>query len=201
MLCFYSTWLSYNTTQRLVTMPMETIQVQQKYSIQEACLKEPNRCHWRYGFIYPKCSQDKSCQLKHHYLHECAKRSCQISLTVGTISEHVRLSKWFVADYLIGTDTGDISTEKFSKMVSVTWTNACRMMMTLRQSVRGRNYGYWLDELVEVDEWLSKVHLTTSNFRSFLAGTSVAEPTIANRRWSCADSSFPYLHLEAYQLL
>ena len=103
-------------------------------------------------------------------------------MTVGTISKHVRLSKWFVADYLIGTDTGDISTEKFSKMVSVTWTNACRMMMTLHQSVRGRNYGYWLDELVEVDEWLSKVHLATSNFRSFLAGTSVAEPTIANRR-------------------
>ena len=144
MSCFYNTWLLYNTTQRLVTMLMGTIQVQQKYSIQETSLKKLNRYLWRYGFISPKCTQEKSYQLKHHYLHECAKRSCQISMTVGTISEHVRLSKWFLADYLIGTDTGDISTEKFSKMVSVTWTNACRMMMTLRQSVRGRNYGYWL---------------------------------------------------------
>ena len=71
----------------------------QKYSTQEVCLEELSRHHWKGGFICPKCSHDKSCQLKYRHLHECAKCGRQVSPTASTVFEHTRLPlpKWFAA--------------------------------------------------------------------------------------------------------
>ena len=89
----------------------------QKCSTQEAGLEELNwRCRDN-GFICPKCSHDKSYQLKHRYLQECAKCDRQVSPTAGTVYEHTRLplSKWFAAVYLMGADKGGILAERLSK--------------------------------------------------------------------------------------
>ena len=49
--------------------PTKNFECTQKYSTQDACLKELNRHHWTNGFICPKCSHDKSYQLKYRHLH------------------------------------------------------------------------------------------------------------------------------------
>ena len=125
-----------------------------KYSTQEACLEELNRRRWKNGFICPKCSHDKSYQLKHHHLHECAKYSRQVSPTAGIVFEHTRLPlpKWFAAIYLMGADKGGISAQRLCKMIGVAWPTAYRMLRKLRQSMVDRDRGYWLEGLLEVDD-------------------------------------------------
>ena len=126
----------------------------QKYSTQDACLEELNRRRWKNGFICPKCSHDKSYQLKYRHLHECAKCGHQVSPTAGTVFEHTRLPlpKWFAAIYLMVADKGGISAQRLSKMIGVSWPTAYRMLKNLRQAMGDRDRSYWLEGLVEMDD-------------------------------------------------
>ena len=93
----------------------------QKCLTQEACLEELNWRCWENGFICLKCSHNKSYQLKHRHLQECAECGRQVSLTVGTVYEHTRLplSKWFAAIYLMEADKGGILAEWLSKNIGL----------------------------------------------------------------------------------
>ena len=124
-----------------------------KYSTQEACLEELNRHRWKNGFICPKCGHDKSYELKHRHLHECAKCGRQVSPTAGTVFEHTRLPlpKWFEAIYLMSANKGRISAQGLSRNINVSWPTAHRMLKKLRPSMRGRNRGDWLEGLVKLN--------------------------------------------------
>lgn len=124
----------------------------QKCSTQEAGLEELNWRCWDNGFICPKCSHDKSYQLKHRYLQECAKCDRQVSPTAGTVYEHTRLplSKWFAAIYLVGADKGGILTEWLSKNIGL--VDCLSNIEEITPVGGGRGCGYWLDGLVEVGD-------------------------------------------------
>ena len=113
----------------------------QKYSTREACLEELNRHRWKNGFNCPNYGHEKSNQLKHLHLHECAKYDRQVLPSAGTVFEYTRLPlpKWFASMYLMGVDKGGISAERLSRMVDVSWPTAYRMLRKLRQSMGNLN--------------------------------------------------------------
>lgn len=119
----------------------------------------------------PKCVEDKFFQLGYNHLHDRAKCSSHISLTVWSVFKHVCFHTLFVATYPIGTDKDEISAGRFSKMVGMGWPNAYRMLMTSCKSMSNRDYQYRRDGIVEMDEWSLNVHLGISNFGNFLAKT------------------------------
>lgn len=125
----------------------------QKYSTQEACLKELNQYRWKNGFICPRCGHDKSYQLKHRHLHECTKCGCKVSLTADAVFEPTRLplSKWFATFYLMGTDNAGIFAQRFSKMIGVFWPSFYQMLRNLCQAMGDRDCVYRFKGLVEVD--------------------------------------------------
>ena len=150
----------------------------QKYSTQEACLKESNQHRWKNGFICPRCGHNKSYQLKHRHLHECTKCGCKDSPTADTIFEPTRLPlpKWFATFYLMGADKAGIFAQRLSKMIGVFWPSFYRMLRNLRQVVGDR--GYRFKRLVEVDN-------------AFVGGVSQAREVAVQRtkswwflRWS-----------------
>ena len=109
----------------------------QRYSTQEVCLEDLNRYRRKNGFICPKCSHDKSWQLKHHHVHRCGMYGRQVSPTAVPVLKFtsLQLLKWFASVYLTGADKGGILVERLSNMIGVSRLVAFRMLKNLCQSM------------------------------------------------------------------
>ena len=143
--------------------PSNFIEWVQMCSTQVPCLEELNRYRWKIGLVYPKRRHVKSCQLKHRHLHKCTKYERQDLPTVGTAFVHswLQLLKRFVAIYLMRSEHGRISIERFSKMIGMALPTANQLY---RHQVN-------VPLPQKVDKSLSKVHIVIINFKSFLVGS------------------------------
>ena len=102
-------------------------------------------------FACPHCG---GYQTEVQWLYEYQQRHRQTSVNSGTLFHATKLSltKWFWAIYWLGTDKGGISALRLSKLISVTWRTAYRMLRKLRAAMCHQDSIYRLSDVVELDD-------------------------------------------------
>lgn len=76
-----------------------------RFEAEESCWNYLTARRWPDGFVCPKCGHKHGYRLSNG-LYQCTRYYRQISVTAGTVlhHNHVSLSKWFLAFYLVSQD-------------------------------------------------------------------------------------------------
>lgn len=101
--------------------------------------------------VCPICGE-QHCTLRKDGRYRCNKCKHNFSVTVGTIFENtkIKLSKWFMAMYLISSHKKGISSHQLGRDLKVTQNTAWYMLMKIR-SLYGPSEGFYSGD-VELDE-------------------------------------------------
>lgn len=129
------------------------IQVAQYFKDEETCKEHLAKFRWNGNITCPHCNHDKVYKTSSGY--KCANPKCykKFTVTVGTFFENskIKLSKWFLAIYIITSHKKGISSIQLSKDIDVTQKTAWFMLHRLREMLRECS-PKMLCGMVEVDE-------------------------------------------------
>ncbi len=124
-----------------------------RFSTEEACQKYLAALRWRSGYICPKCG------CRHGYRlfngrYQCAQCRHQVSVTAGTVlhRSHVRLTRWFLAFYLVCQDKRGISAVQLAIQLGVTYKTAWYMLKRIRTAMGQRDETHRLNGVIEFDD-------------------------------------------------
>lgn len=124
------------------------------YGTEKQCFNALFQWCWPDGFICPKCSGKKSCQLSTRQLQQCNACHHQTSLTAGTIFESTKLplTTWFLGLYFITQDKKGISALELMRRLGVSYKAAWRMKQKLMQVMMEREQSKMLSGFIELDD-------------------------------------------------
>jgi transposase-like protein len=119
---------------------------------EDECKKHLAFSRWGGTTVCPYCENDKCYTTKTGY--KCAKCRRVFSVTVGTIfhDSRIKLTKWYIALYLITAHKKGISSHQLARDIDVTQKTAWYMLHRLRHTFKDNGYTEKLSKTVEVDE-------------------------------------------------
>lgn len=135
----------HNLHELIATMPDE-----------KTCREYLAKSRWPDGkVICPYCGFEKCYVIENGRRYKCGSTKCykKFSVTVGTIMEasNIKLNKWFLAIYLIGSHKKGISSYQLGKDIGVSQKCAWFMLHRIRELMRVKT-DMKLDNIVEIDE-------------------------------------------------
>jgi hypothetical protein len=132
---------------------MNILEFQQRFDTDDACRDHLFRIRWPLGWPCPKCGGTDFYKITTRNIYEC-KCGHQVSLTAGTImhGSHTPLRKWFWAIYLAAHDKRGVSALRLKKELQIAYQTAWLMLHKIRHAMSGRDSGYLLAGIVEMDE-------------------------------------------------
>jgi hypothetical protein len=124
------------------------LQGQQRDDTEKACASKLAKYRWPNGFICPKCGHDSSYYIASRKVYQCCRCRNQVSVTAGTLfhSTNLPLVKWFLAIYLMASETGGISALRLSKHIDVSWPTARNMLQKIRAAMVNQDIIYHLKD-------------------------------------------------------
>jgi len=131
------------------------VEFMRRYGTEEACREHLYQMRWPEGFICPKCGiKDNPFNIKSRNKLQCRHCNHQASVTAGTIMDKSRtkLTKWFLAIYLIGTDKRGCSALRLKKELKIAYDTAWTMSHKIRNAMAQRDSAYRLTGIVDMDE-------------------------------------------------
>lgn len=132
-------------------MPLGTFM--RLFSTEEQCQKYLWSLRWKEGFACPCCKSHHGYRLSSG-LYQCADCHHQTSATAGTVlhGSHTRLTKWFLAFYLVCMDKRGISATQLASQIGVTYKTAWFMLKRIRIAMGQRDSNYKLSGIIEFDD-------------------------------------------------
>jgi len=133
--------------------PKTTIEFEQRFTTEEACLKYLAEIRWPEGFYCPRCGHRQAWITKRG-VYRCKNCDCQVSITAGTIFHGTRkpLKLWFHAIWYITSQKNGVSAMGLKQVLGLNryetvwiWLHKLRIAMVRP----GRDC---LSGTVEVDE-------------------------------------------------
>ena len=134
-------------------------------TLQEAVMhfSDPKVCEdaliasrWPRGVVCPTCGSEKVRRLETQKRWECSNKHPrrQFSAKKGTIFEDspIKLSKWFVAIWLISSAKNGISSYELGRAIGVTQKSAWFVLHRIRLAMQARSFEKKFDGEGEVDE-------------------------------------------------
>ena len=136
---------------RIKRMPLGTFI--KRFSTEVQCWEYLASLRWKDGFVCPHCKFHRGYLLSSG-LYQCAKCRRQTSVTAGTVlhGSHTRLTKWFLAFYLVCMDKRSISATQLSFQLGVTYKTAWYMLKRIRIAMGQRDSKYRLSGIIEFDD-------------------------------------------------
>ena len=127
---------------------------QQHFSDEKTCLQAIVKQRWPEGFCCPRCQHGKGWLLQTRHVFECADCHHHTSITAGTLFHNTKLPlvKWFWCIYWLSSDKGSISALRLTKLISVSWLTAQRMLRKFRIAMGDQNGLYKLTGTIELDD-------------------------------------------------
>ena len=124
-----------------------------KFSSERQCREYLALLRWQSGYICPKCGCRHGYRLSNGR-YQCAQCRHQVSVTAGTVlhRSHVRLTKWFLAFYLVCQDKRGISAVQLTMQLGVTYKTAWYMLQRIRTAMGQRDETHWLSGVFEFDD-------------------------------------------------
>ena len=154
--------------------PKTTIEFEQRFGTEEACLKYLAKSRWPDGFYCPRCGHKKACIAKRG-VYRCKNCDYQVSVTSGTIFHGTRkpLQLWFHAIWYITSQKNGVSAMGLKQVLGLNryetvwiWLHKLRRAMvrpgrdSLSGAVNHISYHRGRPERIRVDngpEFISKV--------------------------------------------
>ena len=129
------------------------LEFQKRFADDDSCRDHLFRIRWPEGLTCPKCGGKEFYKITKRNIYEC-KCGHQVSLTAGTImhGSHTPLKKWFWAIYLAAHDKRGVSSLRLKKELQIAYQTAWLMLHKIRHAMSGRDSGYLLAGIVEMDE-------------------------------------------------
>jgi len=126
------------------------------YADLDTCQAELVAARWPRGVTCPTCGRTDVAYLANQRRWQCKGKhpKRQFSAKIGTIFEDspIKLSKWFVAIWLISSAKNGISSYELSRSIGVTQKSAWFMLHRIRLAMQARSFEKKFDSEVEVDE-------------------------------------------------
>ena len=134
--------------------PLNLIDFMKRFQTEEQCRDFLFKLRWPEGFMCPKCAHTGYYEIKSRHLYHCSKCGHQASVTANTIfhGSHTPLTKWFVAIFMMADDKRGISAAKLARNINVSQPTAWLMLHKIRKAMAGRDSGYILSKIVEIDD-------------------------------------------------
>lgn len=132
---------------------MNIIQIINKFSTQEDCIKYLETKRWGDTPICPYCESDNNYKAKDRHRHHCNSCRKSFSVTIGTIFHDTRLplQKWFLAIALILNAKKGISSRQLARDLELPVKTAWSLSHRIRKAMKG-NQADFLSGIVEMDE-------------------------------------------------
>jgi len=132
---------------------MDILKFQKRFATSDNCRDHLFKIRWPNGLTCPICKGKKFYKIQNRNVYEC-RCGHQISLTAGTImhGSHTPLNKWFWAIYMVAHDKRGISALRLEKELEVSYPTAWLMLHKIRYAMKGRDGGYLLAGIAEMDE-------------------------------------------------
>ena len=175
-------------------MPQNTIQFQPGQSLAEffalygteaQCEATLERRRWPAGFVCPVCGEQahSSFCVEGRQYWQCAQCRTQTSLLSGTLFQATKLplTKWFLAEYLIGQNKNDFSALSLKRHLGVSYRAAWRVKHKLMEAMAERESTRRLHGVVIADDaYLGGVHAGkpgrgSPNKMPFIAAVELSE--------------------------
>ncbi|MFD1675958.1 IS1595 family transposase [Alicyclobacillus fodiniaquatilis] len=133
---------------------LNLLEIQRRFSTEEACREHLFQIRWPEGFQCPKCDHHQAYVITDRHLHQCANCHHQVSVTAGTIfhKTHTSLVKWFLAIYLVSHDKRGVSASFLARELDLGYKTAWLLLHKIRKAMRDRDAKYQLAGIVELDE-------------------------------------------------
>lgn len=127
-----------------------------KFADETVCREHLIKQRWPDGkVICQYCGHDKCYRIENGDRFKCANNKCykRFRATVGTIYEasNIKLSTWFIAQYIILSHKKGISSIQLSKYIGTTQKTAWFMLHRIREQLKADN-NPMLSGTVEIDE-------------------------------------------------
>ncbi len=175
-------------------MPQNTIQFQPGQSLAEffalygteaQCEAALERRRWPAGFVCPVCGGQahSTFWVEGRQYWQCAQCRTQTSLLSGTLFQATKLplTKWFLAEYLIGQNKNDFSALSLKRHLGVSYRTAWRVKHKLMEAMAERESTRQLHGVVIADDaYLGGVHAGkpgrgSPNKMPFIAAVELSE--------------------------
>lgn len=136
------------------TKSTDLIKWHKKFHSEASCNQYLIKLRWPNGFVCPNCNHDHGYFNSKRVHFECSNCHKQTSVICDTLfhGSKVSLQKWFLAIFYISSDKGGVSALRLSKLISVSWKTAFRMLRKIRKAMGNRDSIYGLDGTVELDD-------------------------------------------------
>jgi len=133
---------------------LNLVQFIDEYGTEEKCLDHLFKHKWSTGYVCEKCGSVEYYQIKTRGTYECKHCHYQASVISNTVMHktHTKLTKWFLAIYLISKDKRGISALSLSKQIGVSYPTAWLTVHKIREAMLQRDKEYQLSNFVEMDD-------------------------------------------------
>lgn len=125
-----------------------------QYGSEEQCRASLFRFRWPNGFHCPECGYSGYCEISSRKVYQCHRCHAQTSLINNTIfaATKLPLKTWFLGIYFITQSKEGISSLKLSRTLGISANAALRMKHKLQQTMKERDDGKPLHDLVLMDD-------------------------------------------------
>lgn len=125
-----------------------------QYGNETQCYQALFRFRWPSGFECPQCRHTGHCRIASRKVLQCNSCHKQTSLTAGTIfaATKLPLTVWFLAIYFITQSKDGISSLNLGRTLGVSANTALRIKHKLQQTMKERDDGQPLRNLVVIDD-------------------------------------------------
>jgi len=132
---------------------MNLMNLMEKFHNDEQCRTYMEHIRWPDGVKCPRCQSDKISHMYTRNQYDCDSCGYQFSVTSGTIfhDSHLKLTKWFVAIYLMIESKKGISANQMKRTLNVSYKTAWYLCHRIRAAMTVDN-PMPLSKIVEIDE-------------------------------------------------
>ena len=131
------------------------LEFQKEFSTEGACAQHLREMRWVDNFKCPRCGHIEAWFIRTRNILDCKSCRAKISLTAGTIFHKTRtpLVKWYWLIYHMAMDKVGVSISEMQRVLEIRdYKTAWLMSHKVRKAMAGRDAGYSLAGLVEMDD-------------------------------------------------